>query len=809
MSETPGKPAPLGAEPMTTRLESDEEIRQAIEARRARLAAPARKAPEAQAAPAPAGDDVQPDRPVQRPPMALLCVLDDGKQDGEWVRLRADRTVIGRAEGDVRVPHDGLMSGRHAEIVRQPAANGYRWLLHDLGSTNGSFVRVGSTPLRHDSELLIGSGRYRFETGGSLALAPPPGDAPNQPTQAWSGTPVRALAPALVELSPTGPIQRFTLTLPEYWIGRDPSCELALEGGAADSVSRQHARIDLSTAGATLTDTGSRNGTLLNGQPVQGPAPLRAGDRIQLGYTGATLKVIDLNVTPTAPAGARPPLPRPVLLAAGAGLALVAIPVLLVVVLRKPPPAPDPLGQEEPPGIRSAPTDKRDSQDKGPDNSAPKDKRADKAGPEDKTIDNRGPKNKEPVEQTSEDKELGIYQTREEWGPSVLLQRRGPGYSWARLASGDKVFADHALISLPGYRSTVALKSGVDLTLWGNLPEFSGFPPLRESAVVLKDPADADLDLVLSRGRIHLFNSKAAGPAKIRLSFFSQVWEITLPDAKSEACVELWSLPWAAPAPGRESGASAEAHLFVRGQARLKSGDQELNLDDRGHIGWATASAAPLSAETWPELPGWWTKPPDRKGPKVEKAMLSLVYWSEQLAPRKDGGGALDVIRSRVQATGAADMVGLLFLASLDAVQPLVGFLSDRQRSEVRGATVHALQGWLSRGPRHAAELVRLLQNAGYSREKARLIVDLLHFFPKDSLRAKKTYEELAGHLDHEELVVRELALWHLAELTRAGQIPAKEAEAIRYDPLADEGQRRSAIEQWKKLITSGKVQAR
>jgi hypothetical protein len=246
----------------------------------------------------------------------------------------------------------------------------------------------------------------------------------------------------------------------------------------------------------------------------------------------------------------------------------------------------------------------------------------------------------------------------------------------------------------------------------------------------------------------------------------------------------------------------------VRGRARLKSGSQELGLGDRGHLAWTSGSAPPLTATTWAQLPDWWTKPPDRKEPKVEKAMLSLLYWSEQLTPRKDDGGTLDVIRSRVQGDGAADTVGLLFLAALDEVQPLVGFLSDRQRSEVRGATVYALQGWLSRGPQHAAELARQLQKTGYSRDKADLIVRLLHFFPNDALRMQ-TYEQLAGWLDHDELGVRERALWHLAELTRAGLIPAKEAEAIHYDPLADEDKRRAAVEQWKKLIRSGKVPAR
>src|SRR5437588_5592043 len=105
-----------------TRLESDDEIRQVIQARRARLAAQTQQQPLAAQSKAPAAAvatvEAQAERPVQRPPIALLCILDDGKADGEWVRLRADATVIGRSEGDVRLPHDGLVSTRHAQVVR-------------------------------------------------------------------------------------------------------------------------------------------------------------------------------------------------------------------------------------------------------------------------------------------------------------------------------------------------------------------------------------------------------------------------------------------------------------------------------------------------------------------------------------------------------------------------------------------------------------------------------------------------------------------------------------------------------------------
>jgi pSer/pThr/pTyr-binding forkhead associated (FHA) protein len=205
-------------------------------------AAPARPGTQAKAPmAAPVETDPQPERPLLRPPVALLCVLDDGKTDGEWVRLRADRTVIGRTEGDVRIPHDGVVSGQHAELVRQRVSNGFRWFLVDLKSTNGTFVRIGSTLLRHENEFLIGSGYYRFETATAAVTLPPPG-TPQPSTQVWSGAPIHSLVPSLVEMGPDGPLRRINLTLPEYWIGRDAkSCPIARPDDVL--VNARHARL--------------------------------------------------------------------------------------------------------------------------------------------------------------------------------------------------------------------------------------------------------------------------------------------------------------------------------------------------------------------------------------------------------------------------------------------------------------------------------------------------------------------------------------------------------------------------------------
>src|SRR5262245_41640307 len=122
---------------------------------------------------------------------------------------------------------------------------------------------------------------------------------------------------------------------PVVRIGRDPECELALQGEASQSVSRQHARIDLAAGGATVCDNGSSNGTLLNDRPVTTPAPPRVGDRSQLGYTGPTLTVVELDLAAGGEPGGRLLSPRVLGIGAGVGVAVVGI-VLAVVYFSRP-----------------------------------------------------------------------------------------------------------------------------------------------------------------------------------------------------------------------------------------------------------------------------------------------------------------------------------------------------------------------------------------------------------------------------------------------------------------------------------------
>jgi pSer/pThr/pTyr-binding forkhead associated (FHA) protein len=200
-------------------------------------------------------------RPVRRPPMALVCVVDDGREDGEWVRIRTPTFTIGRTDGDLVIPHDSMMSSRHAAITRQLEKDRYRWYLTDLGSTNGTYLKIASMVLRHGQEVLIGGRRLRFDGApqGGGSGGPPAHVA----TQGWQTVSSTDLVPSLVEVSTQGEGQRYFLTLADNWIGRDAgSCAVVLANDPL--VDARHARLYRDPKGRWRLDNNkSVNGTWL------------------------------------------------------------------------------------------------------------------------------------------------------------------------------------------------------------------------------------------------------------------------------------------------------------------------------------------------------------------------------------------------------------------------------------------------------------------------------------------------------------------------------------------------------------------
>lgn len=84
-------------------------------------------------------------------------------------------------------------------------------------------------------------------------------------------------------------------------LGRASSSDLVLEDRF---LSRNHSRIYRDGDRLVLEDLGSRNGTLLNGQPVHGPQPLGPGDVIKI--SGSIISVHDATAPPVALASPGP-----------------------------------------------------------------------------------------------------------------------------------------------------------------------------------------------------------------------------------------------------------------------------------------------------------------------------------------------------------------------------------------------------------------------------------------------------------------------------------------------------------------------
>ncbi|QEG38823.1 FHA domain-containing protein [Roseimaritima ulvae] len=103
-------------------------------------------------------------QPQRRLPNAKLIVIDDhSASEGEVIRIRKREYTIGRTHGDLAIESDLEMSGNHAVLHCKLDEGSFRWRLTDVGSTNGTFVRVAKAPLTEGRELLLGLQRYRVE----------------------------------------------------------------------------------------------------------------------------------------------------------------------------------------------------------------------------------------------------------------------------------------------------------------------------------------------------------------------------------------------------------------------------------------------------------------------------------------------------------------------------------------------------------------------------------------------------------------------------------------------------------------------
>ncbi len=223
-----------------------------------------------------------PDSPAQTGLSFLVITTPEGTRK---VPLLAERLLLGRHPTCDIVVEESVVSGRHAELERQPDGS---YKIIDLNSSNG-LIYEGQRVQQHDLHtgdvLSIGN---RVTLGYQVVVPDQP--ATRQNSQNDSGKtvllgdtplPVASTEPAILDLR-----GRQVLT-----IGRDPHNGLVIDH---PTVSRCHARVERKDGSFVITDLGSTNGTFVNGKPIHTPFVLRTGDTIRIG---SHLLVLNINET--------------------------------------------------------------------------------------------------------------------------------------------------------------------------------------------------------------------------------------------------------------------------------------------------------------------------------------------------------------------------------------------------------------------------------------------------------------------------------------------------------------------------------
>lgn len=384
----------------------------------------------------------------------------------------------------------------------------------------------------------------------------------------------------------------------------------------------------------------------------------------------------------------------------------------------------------------------------------------------------------------------------------TLLVRPAKGKEWALPALYDAANADDELVALPGARAVLNVKEGdVRLSLIGGLPELSPTPVL-ESAAVLRNGDQTDLDVQLDRGRILIESRKEGGPARVRVRVRKTTVDLDLVGPGTVVAVELFGR-WPAGTPFArkpKEGTGPETDLFflvLKGRADVHLMGERHSVRAPAVYHWSSARgvAGPLPLQQTPA----WLNPGADQSPDANKLHAAVERLRRSLAEKNvdglkeavTGGDDPLVRRVAVYSAGAVDDLPLV----LDA-------LADPKHPEARAAAVATLTHYIGRGTEYDVRVYEAMLKRKYSPGEGEIVMYLLHGFrPRDTFQPE-TYETLISYLLHDRLAVRQLAAAHLYRLVPQGK-------AIPYDPAAGPKERERAHDAWNKLVPQGELPPR
>jgi hypothetical protein len=382
-----------------------------------------------------------------------------------------------------------------------------------------------------------------------------------------------------------------------------------------------------------------------------------------------------------------------------------------------------------------------------------------------------------------------------------MLRKTAPNWPWQPVRTGSELYSGDLLVG--GFEASLASLNGdVGLAVRGDMSDHSPFPVM-ETALVLHQAKDVDLDFTLERGRITVTNQKKTGSAKVRIHIRDRAAEFTLQEPGASFALEIYGrwptgVPFKMDAKPEYGPPLALVMLVLQGEVAVKGPKREGTLKaPPGPAMFMTDSLDDPSPEPLfiDKLPAWAAGgPPSEKFKKMQE-ILGKFRKAVMTQPVDE------VLREFVKSDDPFQRkAGIVFMGALDDLEGLGEALMNAKHLDVWDAAVLALRHWIGRKPGQDQLLYKgLMEKRGFKPVQAEAILSLLHSFSEEDLNTPETYETLINYLENEKLGVRGLAYWHLIRLVPDGQ-------KFGYDPLAPKEKRDAAVKEWRRLIPAGKL---
>jgi hypothetical protein len=396
---------------------------------------------------------------------------------------------------------------------------------------------------------------------------------------------------------------------------------------------------------------------------------------------------------------------------------------------------------------------------------------------------------------SNEKKDIGQFVSRD----AVLLARDGD--NWVKVSQDAKPRTAGPLVALPGSHAELKFENGAGLTLWGGLPDTTGWKVLGCEATLHVPPAGFDLDFTLERGRVYVGTAKKMGPTKVRVRFADQIADVTLAEDGSEVMVEVVRT-FAGEPFNREAKPvvpRTDVTLGVtQGKAAVVIDSKEVALQappGPAELRWP-GEGKPIELDTPPAV---WAMVPAKlsreRVQEIEAAQRKLV----QRMAQKDKSIDVAVAEVSQDPSRAAKVLAALCWGTIGRLPPLVDDLGEPQFPELRQAAAAALAQFVARQPGNDQQVYDQLL-PGYGKNQAATAVWLLRGFGDAQPADPAIYERLMAALRSEQIGVRELAVLRLRQADPEG------AAQIKFNAADPEAAREKAVAEWQRRIPPGKL---